>query len=162
MKLIDTILFIYFLIISFAIPLLDAQVCLPSSIFPDILVRFKNWFANILGNYLISEKPHFYVGIAWLELLFAWPISIASIYGIVDGKSWVPTTCLMYGVYFFTALVAILAELMGSGRASKRLLTFYYIFMGFAVLAIARGLLPTSQRSNAFGIPSTQVMKKRA
>lgn len=105
MKLIDTILFIYFLIISFAIPLLDAQVCLPSNIFPDILVRFKNWFANVLGNYLLTEKPHFYVGIAWLELLFAWPISVASLYGIVAGKSWLATTSLMYGVYFLTALV---------------------------------------------------------
>ncbi|KAK1434977.1 hypothetical protein QVD17_00732 [Tagetes erecta] len=167
MNIIDTVLFIYFLLISIAVPIIDAQVCLPSSIFPDILIHLKNWFMLEFGNYLISEKPHFYVGIAWLELILAWPISLASLYGIAFAKSWLPTTCLIYGLYFFTALVmstvhadfgvvlnnvkrdmwenllsqvAILSELIGSGKASKKLLIFYYTFMCFAVLAILRGI----------------------
>ncbi|GJW22466.1 transmembrane protein 6/97 [Tanacetum coccineum] len=140
-NIIDVILFIYFTVIAFAVPLFDAQTIFPSYIYPDFLVHFKNWFINEFGHYLLSEKPHFFVGIAWLELLFAWPISIVSLYGIVAGKSWFQTTCLMYGIYFFTAVVAILSELVGSGRASQKLLIFYYIFLSFAVLAVLRALV---------------------
>ncbi|PWA54378.1 transmembrane protein 97 [Artemisia annua] len=183
-NIIDVILFIYFIVIAFAVPLFDAQTIFPSYIYPDFLVQFKNWFINEFGHYLLSEKPHFFVGIAWLELLFAWPISIVSLYGIVGGKSWFQTLCLMYGIYFFTALVfltsssslvlllfisleiylilfvAILSELVGSGRASQKLLIFYYIFLGFAVLAILRGLLPHSLQLNAVGTRPELVMKK--
>lgn len=104
-KLIDAMLFVFFLVIAFAVPLLDAQTILPSNIFPNILIHFKNWFTLEFGNYLLSEKPHFFVGIAWMELLFAWPLSIISLYGIVSGKSWLPITCFTFGLYFLTALV---------------------------------------------------------
>ncbi|KAI3795432.1 hypothetical protein L1987_38086 [Smallanthus sonchifolius] len=162
MKLIDAILFIFFLIIAIAAPLLDAQTCLPSNIFPDILVHLKTWYTHEYGDYLVSEKPHFFVGLIWLELLFAWPLSIASLYGIVTGKTWLHTTCLMYGVSTLTAMVAVLSELVGSGKASEKLLKMYSPFLGFAVLAILRGLLPHSGKSNATGTQPTLVRKKRA
>ncbi|KAM0049431.1 putative sigma intracellular receptor 2, EXPERA domain-containing protein [Helianthus debilis subsp. tardiflorus] len=162
MKLIDTILIIFFLIIAIAAPLLDAQTCLPSNIFPDILVHLKTWYTHEYGDYLVSEKPHFFVGLIWVELLFAWPLSIASIYGIAAGKSWVHTTCLMYGVSTLTAMVAILSEMVGSGKASEKLLNMYYPFLGFAVLAILRGLLPHSSKSNASVTRPVVARKKRA
>ncbi|KAI3736284.1 hypothetical protein L6452_15823 [Arctium lappa] len=161
-KLIDTILFIVFLVIAIAAPLLDAQTCLPSTIFPDVLVHLKTWYTHEYGDYLVSEKPHFFVGLIWLELLFAWPLSIASLYGIVTGKSWLHTTCLMYGVSTLTAMVAILSELVGSGKASEKLLKLYFPFMGFSVLAILRGLLPHSQKSKAIGTRPALIRKKRA
>lgn len=146
--LLDTILFIYFLGISIVVPTLDAQIVLPSNIFPDVLVHLNMWYINEFGNYLVSEKPHFFVGITWQELVFAWPLCIASLYGIVAGKTWLPTICLIYGVDFLTALVAILSELVGSGKASDKLISLYSIFVGFAVLAVLRGLLPHFQKSN--------------
>ncbi|KAJ0433982.1 putative sigma intracellular receptor 2, EXPERA domain-containing protein [Helianthus annuus] len=162
MKLVDAILFIFFLIIMIAAPLLDGQSCLPSNIFPDILVRLNTWYAHEYGDYLVSEKPHFFVGLVWLELVFAWPLSVASLYGIVAGKSWLPTTCLMYGVSTLTAMVAILSEMVGSGKASEKLLKMYYPFLGFAVLAILRGLLPHSSKSNASVTRPVVARKKRA
>ncbi|CAH1433650.1 unnamed protein product [Lactuca virosa] len=68
LKLIDVILFIVFLVIAIAAPLLDAQTCLPSNIFPDILVNLKTWYTHEYGDYLVSDKPHFFVGLIWLEL----------------------------------------------------------------------------------------------
>ncbi|KAI7728224.1 hypothetical protein M8C21_023420 [Ambrosia artemisiifolia] len=162
MKVIDAILFIFFLIIAIAAPLLDAQTCLPSNIFPDILVHLKTWYTHEYGDYLVSQKPHFFVGLIWVELLFAWPLSIASLYGIVSGKSWFPITCLMYGVTTLTAMVAILSEIVGSGKASDKLLQMYFPFLGFAVLAILRGLLPHSGKSNVSGTRPALVRKKRA
>nr|XP_043613736.1 sigma intracellular receptor 2-like [Erigeron canadensis] len=162
-QLLDTILFFYFLVIAFAVPFLDAQTILPSNIFPDILVQFKTWFTYEFGNYLLAERPHFFIGIAWLELLLAWPLSIASIYGIAAAKSWLPITCLLYGVYFFTALVAILFELVGSGKASQKLLLFYFTFLGFAILSILRGFLPLSSKLKVVSErPRRLVTKKRA
>ncbi|CAI9262084.1 unnamed protein product [Lactuca saligna] len=162
LKLIDVILFIVFLVIAIAAPLLDAQTCLPSNIFPDILVNLKTWYTHQYGDYLVSEKPHFFVGLIWLELLFAWPLALASLYGIVAGKYWLRTTCLLYGVSTLTSMVAILSELVGSGKASEKLLKMYSPFMGFAVLAILRGLLPHSRKSNAIGTRPSLVRKKRA
>ncbi|XP_076935556.1 uncharacterized protein LOC143602269 isoform X1 [Bidens hawaiensis] len=162
-KIIDAILFIFFLIIAIAAPLLDAQTCLPStSMFPDILVHLKTWYTHEYGDYLVSEKPHFFVGLIWVELLFAWPLSMASLYGIVAGRSWMPTACLMYGVSTLTAMVAILSEMVGSGKASEKLLLMYYPFLGFAVLAILRGLLPLSGKSNATATRTVLIWKKRA
>lgn len=104
-KLIDAILFFFFLVIAVAVPLLDSQTCLPGDVFPDVLVNLKKWYTNEYGDYLVAEKPHFFVGIVWLELLFQWPLSIAALYGILGGKSWVKTVSLMYGSSTLTAMV---------------------------------------------------------
>ncbi|KAD4981869.1 hypothetical protein E3N88_18540 [Mikania micrantha] len=162
MKLIDAILFAFFLVIAIAAPLVDAQTCLPTNVFPDILVHLKTWYTHEYGDYLVSEKPHFFVGLIWVELLFAWPLSVASLYGIVAAKSWLNTTCLLYGVSTLTAMVAILSELVGSGKASVKLLKMYCPFLGFAVLAIMRGLLPRSGKANTTSSRPMLVRKKRA
>ncbi|GJW22465.1 paired amphipathic helix protein Sin3-like protein 2 isoform X3 [Tanacetum coccineum] len=79
----DTILFMYFVGIVIVVPILDAQIVLPSNIFPDVLVHLNKWYVDEFGNYLVSEKPHFFVGITWQELVFAWPLCIASLYVLV-------------------------------------------------------------------------------
>ncbi|KAL7000155.1 hypothetical protein U1Q18_001305, partial [Sarracenia purpurea var. burkii] len=103
-KLIDAILFLYFLVIAVLTPLIDSQSCLPVDHFPDLLVDLHLWYSREYGDYLVTEKPNFFVGLVWLELLFQWPISIANLYGILAGKSWFRTTCLVYGVSAFTSM----------------------------------------------------------
>ncbi|KAG5596855.1 hypothetical protein H5410_038087 [Solanum commersonii] len=161
-KLLDLLLFVYFLLIAIVAPLFDGQVALPKHIFPPVLVDLKSWYTQQYGDYLVSEKPHFFVGLIWLELLFAWPLSVLSLYAIAAGKSWIKTTSLMYGVSTLTAMVAILSEMKNSERASHKLLTVYYPFLGFAVLAILRGLLPHSSKSGSIGKRSVIGRKKRA
>ncbi|KAF3674789.1 putative transmembrane protein 97-like [Capsicum annuum] len=190
-KLLDLLLFVYFIFTANSIPLLNSQVVLPKYMFPSMLVDLMNWYIQEFGDYLASEKPHFFVGLVWLELLFSWPLCVLSLYAIAAGKSWINTTCLVYGASTITSMkigfigklefteykslplrwkiatfgpfmVAIISELNGSKRASVKLLLAYYPFLGFAVLAILRGLLPHSGKTISIGKRSDIGRKKRA
>ncbi|KAL6140120.1 hypothetical protein ACLB2K_058421 [Fragaria x ananassa] len=163
LKLVDAVLFAFFIVIAVAAPLIDAQTCLSESLFPSVLVELKNWYAREYGDYLFTEKPHFIVGLVWLELLFQWPLALANLYGILASKSWFNTTCLIYGVSVFTSMVTILSELMQSGKASDKLLFMYIPFLGLGILAILRGLVtPSRTTSSMIGKRPMLGRKKKA
>jgi hypothetical protein len=105
LKLVDAILFLFFLLIAIVAPLIDSQTCLPLSYFPDFLINVKTWYTNEYGDYLVAEKPHFFVGLVWLELLFQWPLSLINLYAMLSSKPWFNTTCLIYGVSLSTSMV---------------------------------------------------------
>ncbi|XP_050382870.1 uncharacterized protein LOC126799667 [Argentina anserina] len=149
LKLVDAVLFLFFIVIAVAAPLIDAQTCLPQSLFPSFIVELKSWYAREYGDYLVTQKPHFFVGIVWLELLFQWPLALANLYGILASKSWFNTTCLIYGVSVMTSMVTILSEMILSGKASDKLLFMYIPFLGLGVLAILRGLVTPSRTTTS-------------
>ncbi|KAL1560780.1 sigma intracellular receptor 2-like [Salvia divinorum] len=160
-NLVDVVLFVFFLVIAAAAPLLDAQTCLPRHLFPPLLLELKSWYTENYGDYLISESPHFFVGLVFMELVFQWPLALASLYAIAAGKSWLNTTCLLYGASTLTSMVAVLAELKQSNRASDKLINMYSPFLGFAVLAVLRGLFGHSEKSVTIG-RRPLLRKKRA
>lgn len=161
-KLIDALLFLYFLLFAIISPLIDAQSCLPEGYYPKALVDLNSWYSNEYGDYLVVEKPHFFVGLVWMELFFLWPLSLLNLFALISGKSWFNTTCLIYGSSVITSMVAILSELIGSGRASEKLLMVYYPFFGIAILALLRGLLPASCKTTTMGKRPAASRKKRA
>ncbi|XP_043688304.1 sigma intracellular receptor 2-like [Telopea speciosissima] len=162
-KLVDAILFLFFLVIAVVVPLLDSQTCLPMHLFPDFLIDLSSWYAREYGDYLIVEKPDFFVALVWLELILQWPLSIANLYAILSRKSWFSKTCLIYGVSSTTSMVAILGEMIGSRKASDKLIMMYSPFLGFAVLAVLRGLVPSGGRSRKpTSTNATMARKKRA
>ncbi|KAL7218958.1 hypothetical protein ACSBR2_012095 [Camellia fascicularis] len=147
-KLIDAVLLFFFLVVILASPAFDAQVCFPSEFFPNFLVDLNLWFTSEYGDYLLIEKPSFFVGLMWLELLFQWPLAIANLYAIlVGGKLLLNSTCLVYGVSVFTGMVAVLAKLILSSRITNVLMMMYLPFLGFAVLTILCRLLPCSRQT---------------
>ncbi|KAL1362791.1 hypothetical protein HN51_011007 [Arachis hypogaea] len=164
LNLIDFVLFLFFLLIAFAAPLIDGQTCLPLTYFPEFLVQLKQWYTHEYGDYLVSEKPHFFVGLVWLELLFLWPLSLLNLYALFASKPWFNTTCLIYGASLSTSMVAVLSEMMLSNKASEKLLKMYFPFMGFGVLALLRGLMSNSSRSSSSSgrRPAFALRKKRA
>ncbi|KAI3957676.1 hypothetical protein MKW92_009692 [Papaver armeniacum] len=84
---------------------------------------------------LLPEKPHFFVRIVWVDLLLQWPRCIANVYGIVNKKSWVKKTCLIYDVSIATGMVAILSELIRSGKEdSSKVGGIYAPLLAFAIL----------------------------
>ncbi|XP_058220360.1 uncharacterized protein LOC131330701 [Rhododendron vialii] len=159
-KLIDALLFFFFTIIAICAPLIDSQACLPAHLYPKVIVDLTTRYSREFGDYLMVEKPNFFVGLVWLELLFAWPLSLLNLYAILGGRSWFRTTCLVYGVSTLTSMVAILSEMLGSQRASDKLLMMHYPFLGFAVLAILRGLLPYPGKTTAAGRPGLTKKKR--
>ncbi|XP_034208353.1 sigma intracellular receptor 2-like [Prunus dulcis] len=150
-KTIDAILFVMFAITAVNAVLIDVQLCLPASFFSSSLAELKNWYVREFDDYLGKEKPHFFLGLIWVELVFQWPLLVANLYGIWAAKPWYNTTCLAYGASFYTTMAAILAELIGSGKASNKMLKLYYPAMGFALLAILQGLLPPPSATSSTG-----------
>lgn len=104
-KLIDAILFLYFLVIAVVTPLIHGQTCLPQTYFPDMIVNLKKWYIDEYEDYLMAEKPHFYVGLGWLEILFQWPIALYNVYAILACKPCFNNACLIYGVSVSASMV---------------------------------------------------------
>ncbi|XP_010522329.1 PREDICTED: transmembrane protein 97 [Tarenaya hassleriana] len=163
-KLIDFVLFFFFAVIAVSAPLIDGQTSLPSGIYPEALVDLKKWYSTEFGDYLFVEKPNFLVGLVWHELLFLWPLSIANIYAILAGKSWFGTSCLLFGASIVASMAATLGELLGSGKASDKLLMMYVPFLGFGMLAILRGLVSSSSKTTGASSKRSAILarKKRA
>ncbi|GMI75278.1 hypothetical protein like AT2G32380 [Hibiscus trionum] len=155
-KAVDTLLSVAFAALLLSGPLIGAQLLLPETAFPEVLVSLKHRYAEEYQDYLMVEKPHFFVALVWLELVFQWPLLVLNMYGILASRPWFNTTCLIYGASVITSMTAILGELLGSQKASDKLLTMYYPFMGVGVLALLRGLVPHSGKSQ------TVARKKRA
>ncbi|KAB2041525.1 hypothetical protein ES319_D02G153300v1 [Gossypium barbadense] len=161
-KVVDMLLLVAFMVMLVAGPLIDAQLVLPEATFPEVLVRLKQQYAEEYQDYLMVEKPHFFVALVWLELIFQWPLVLLNIYGILASKHWFHTTCLIYGASVITAMTALLGELMGSQKASDKLLTVYSPFMGLGVLAFLRGLVPNSGKALTIGKRPAMAREKRA
>ncbi|OVA11113.1 Transmembrane protein 6/97 [Macleaya cordata] len=159
-KFVNALLFIYFLFITIVAPLFDGQTILPITLFPKFLVDLKSHYAHENGDYLVAEKPDFFIGLIWVELLVQWPLCIANLYAILTNKSWFKKTCLIYGVSTATGMVAILSELTRSTKGSCKLMNIYAPFMGFALIAILNGLAPQSKSVNV--TRPTMARKKRA
>ncbi|XP_078436735.1 uncharacterized protein LOC144707483 [Wolffia australiana] len=135
----------FFLLLAMAVPLVDAQSCLPSRLFPAPLLRLRRGYALLFDDYLLLHHPPppFFLPLVWIELLAIWPLSLASAYAIArGGRPWLPPVCLATGASVATSMAAILGEIIGSGRGSNKLLLVYAPFAVFAVVLILRGLFP--------------------
>ncbi|XVF85654.1 hypothetical protein PTKIN_Ptkin17bG0134000 [Pterospermum kingtungense] len=161
-KVVDTVLLVVFVVYSLAIPLIDAQLVLPQTAFPDVLIRLHQSYTEEYQDYLRLEKPYFFIALVWLGLVFQWPLVLLNIYGILASKPWFNTTCLIYGASDITSMAAFLGELLGSHKASDKLLKIYSLFMGVGVLALLRGLVPQSGKGSTTGKrPASLARKKR-
>ncbi|XP_020256595.1 transmembrane protein 97 [Asparagus officinalis] len=159
--LVDAIILVFSAVLAIATPLIDSQTIVPSHLYPSALIELKQWYRDQYGDYLMQEEPHFFVGLVWVEILFLWPLCLLNIYGILRRKNWVKTTLIMAGVCSATSMACIMAELLGSGRASDKLLQMYVPFVAFAVLATLRGLFPPRRRSSSAASTSHSSRKKR-
>ncbi|PKI57980.1 hypothetical protein CRG98_021631, partial [Punica granatum] len=96
--LVDAVLFLCFLVVAVATPLIGSQTFPCNEHLPRALADLHNWYSCSYGDSLVTEKPHFFVGLVWLELALLR-------YGIVAARPWLSTTCLIDGVSVFTGMV---------------------------------------------------------
>ncbi|XP_054791800.1 uncharacterized protein LOC129297493 [Prosopis cineraria] len=144
-KVVDVVLFSYMLVIALVCPFIEAQILFPQTLYPRFLVQLKNWYFHEFDHYLMRDQPHFYVALVWFEFIFQLPLILLNLYAILTAKPWFKTTCLIYGVVLSSVMVPTLSEMVGSKRASSRLLTVYVSVLGLGVLATLRGLLSHSE-----------------
>jgi len=109
-KLINISLFFFFALMAINVPLLNGQILFPG-IYPKLLTDLKDWYSSEFNDYLFIEKPLFFVGLVWHEIIFLLPLSIVNIYAILTSKSWFGTTSLLYGASFLTSMVHFLLSL---------------------------------------------------
>ncbi|CAN6329399.1 unnamed protein product [Urochloa humidicola] len=153
---------LFSLLITVAAPLFDSQVVLPRHLYPAPLVSVYQWFAAEFDHYLIADPPPFFRGFVWLALAFLWPVCVANLYGILARRRWVATTSLMAGVFMLTYLSAMFGEMLGSGRATSKLVWFYVPFVVIAVALVLRGLCSSLQApAAAVSSVETSARKKR-
>jgi hypothetical protein len=102
----DAAVVLFSLAVAAAAPLIDAQAVLPRRLFPAPLVGLHRWYATEFGDYLAAEPPGFFRGLVWLELLLHWPLSVATLYGVLARRPWAGATALAAGVSVVTAMVS--------------------------------------------------------
>ncbi|KAF0907790.1 hypothetical protein E2562_020864 [Oryza meyeriana var. granulata] len=158
----DAAVVLFSLTVAVAAPLIDAQSVLPRHLFPAPLVSLKRWYALEFGDYLMAHPPGFLRGLVWLELAFLWPLAVATLYGVLARRRWVATTSLISGVSTLTSMSAILGEILGSKKATPKLLQMYVPFAVFAVIAILRGLCSSTPPGTAGSSLGPSARKKRA
>ncbi|KAG8080678.1 hypothetical protein GUJ93_ZPchr0007g3971 [Zizania palustris] len=115
----DAAVVLFSLTIAVAAPLIDAQSVLPRHFFPAPLVALKRWYADEFGDYLVARPPGFLRGLVWLELAFLWPLSVATLYGVLARRRWAATTSLVAGVSTLTSMVTHLSPLLRFLSASN-------------------------------------------
>ncbi|RCV18851.1 hypothetical protein SEVIR_3G350700v4 [Setaria viridis] len=141
----DAVAALFSLLIAVAAPLFDSQVVLSRRLYPAPLVNVYRWFAAEVDHYLVADPPPFFRGLVWLALAFLWPVCVANLYGVLARRRWAATTSLMAGVFMLTYLSAMFGEMLGSGRATPKLVQFYVPFVVIAVVLVLRGLCSCSQ-----------------
>ncbi|XP_050210977.1 uncharacterized protein LOC126661205 [Mercurialis annua] len=149
-KVIDTMLFLNFIIMALAVPLMSGQLCLPLKLYPKFLINLMKWYSHEFGDHLYSHNPpNYFRGISWWDLLFHFPLVCLGLYGILGAKPWFNTVCLMYGASISATMAAIIGDFCGAGKGSDTIMLGYYPFFGVGILAMLRGLLPPSAKPSA-------------
>uniref|UniRef100_A0A453M223 EXPERA domain-containing protein n=1 Tax=Aegilops tauschii subsp. strangulata TaxID=200361 RepID=A0A453M223_AEGTS len=106
----DAVVVLFSLTIAVGVPLIDAQAVLSHDAYPAQLRDLKRWYAAEFDDYLMAQPPAFFRGLLCLELAFLWPLSVATVYGVLARRRWAATTSLMVGVTTLTSLVTLVCR----------------------------------------------------
>ncbi|RLN31180.1 transmembrane protein 97-like [Panicum miliaceum] len=158
----DAAVALFSLVIAVAVPLLDSQVILPRHLYPAPLVSAFKGFVDEFDHYLLAAPPPFLHGFVWLALTFLCPVCVANLYGILARRRWVAAaTTLMVGVTMLTYMSGMFGEMLGSGRATPKLVKFYSAVVVIAVALVVRGLCLCSDLEVPAAAVESSVQKKR-
>ncbi|GMI99834.1 hypothetical protein like AT1G05210 [Hibiscus trionum] len=157
-KVVDGLLLLAFVGILVIVPL-----DIPDSVVPYDRNPFYKFYTAVSQDYLVLERPPFFMALMMLELFYLFPLAVLNIYGLLAGKPWFNSTCLIFGSSIIASTTAMVGDILGSGKPSAAFMArLYSPFIPLGVLAVVRGLVPLSCKAapiNANG-PGLALKKK--
>ncbi|KAE8657389.1 hypothetical protein F3Y22_tig00116995pilonHSYRG00020 [Hibiscus syriacus] len=151
------------LLLEFFSILVIVPLDIPESILPYHLNPLYRFYTTISRDYLVLDKPPFFMALMMLELFYLFPLAVLNIYGMLTAKPWFNSTCLLFGASLITSTTAMLGDILGSDKPSADFMAkLYSPFIALGALTVLRGLVP--QRGTATPIigngPGSALKKK--
>eukprot|EP00270_Netrium_digitus_P015012 TRINITY_DN5195_c0_g1_i1.p1 TRINITY_DN5195_c0_g1~~TRINITY_DN5195_c0_g1_i1.p1 ORF type:complete len:167 (+),score=40.29 TRINITY_DN5195_c0_g1_i1:53-553(+) len=107
------VFFIAFFIIHIPTAILmDGQMVLPPWLFPQFLQKGLSFHILTFQDFLVRERPSWFLGLIWCELLLQVPFFLAGTYAFIKGKEWIRTPALLYCAQASGSMVPILAAIV--------------------------------------------------
>ncbi|KAI8014511.1 hypothetical protein LOK49_LG05G02055 [Camellia lanceoleosa] len=112
MKLMDRVLIVFSVTFAVIAPLDAGLLFLTPNLDPNnnnnlLVHHLKPLYEFKFGDYLVTNKPAFFVALVWLEVVFLWPLQLLNLYGIIlsPHPSWLALTFLLFGASYCTAML---------------------------------------------------------
>eukprot|EP00850_Spirogloea_muscicola_P016012 SM000127S26628 [mRNA] locus=s127:139931:146473:+ [translate_table: standard] len=113
----DALLVAFFALHILTTVLVDAQLVLPAERFPAALQSLVRWHVATYKDFLVGEKPLWFVSLVWCEVLIQLPFYVAAVYAFLYGRSWIRVPAIVYAAHTATTMVASRNE---AGREELR------------------------------------------
>eukprot|EP00850_Spirogloea_muscicola_P008308 SM000044S15955 [mRNA] locus=s44:222148:227861:+ [translate_table: standard] len=113
----DALLVAFFALHILTTVLVDAQLVLPAERFPAALRSLVRWHVATYKDFLVGEKPLWFVSLVWCEVLFQLPFYVVAVYAFLCGRSWIRVPAIVYAAHTATTMVASRDE---AGREELR------------------------------------------
>eukprot|EP00899_Mesostigma_viride_P002021 jgi/Mesvir1/1181/Mv17677-RA.1 len=141
----DVLLALFFFIHIPITILVDAQIVLPKSWYPQILLDLSAWYTRTHLDHLVEKPPLWFTCLCWCELLVQFPFFFVGATMHWKGSgSWYRLPAIVYGAHVSTTMVPILAEFALAGTLSlvqrATLIGIYAPFLVFPLALMLRML----------------------
>eukprot|EP00850_Spirogloea_muscicola_P000354 SM000001S04756 [mRNA] locus=s1:2006109:2009344:+ [translate_table: standard] len=143
----DALLVAFFALHILTTVLVDAQLVLPAERFPAALQSLVRWHVATYKDFLVGEKPLWFVSLVWCEVLFQLPFYVVAVYAFLYERSWIRVPAIVYAAHTATTMVPILTVILCSSlsRADRLALTGVYLpFLVLPLLVLLR-IAPQSE-----------------
>ncbi|XP_030078383.1 sigma intracellular receptor 2-like [Microcaecilia unicolor] len=95
--------------------LVDLQILLPASFFPQALKDYNTWYSLTLKDPLATELPPWCVAFVYCEVLAQLPFFPFAVYAFYKGGcKWIRIPAIIYSTHASTCVLLMIAEILFS------------------------------------------------
>ncbi|KAM6175136.1 sigma intracellular receptor 2 [Erethizon dorsatum] len=92
---------------------LDLQGLLPRELYPDQVRNLLKWYSAEFKDYLMEDRPVWFMSFLFCELVFQLPFFPIAAYAFFKGTCrWIRTPAIIYSVHTMTTLIPILTSFL--------------------------------------------------
>jgi hypothetical protein len=120
-------------------------------------------FCELRSEVQVRVKPHWFVALVWMELLFQMPLAIALLYSYAQGLSWTRQLGLVYAVHVLTTMPPIFYHFESTLQPPHKYCVFgvYAPWVVMPTIMLARFALGAPNITRRRGTTKTSTAKKR-